>query len=101
MSLRQQAIRGVLWAALQNWGSFLIGTGVLLVMVRLLSAEAFGLAALASALTFAVELVLRQGFSQALVQREKLDPAHLDTAFWVSAGVGAALTAVGIAAASR
>ena len=53
MSLREQAVKGVAWSAVQNWGSNLISIGVFLVLARLLQPEAFGLVALASSVSVA------------------------------------------------
>lgn len=93
MTLREKAIKGVFWSAVQNWGSLLVGTAALLVMLRILSAEAFGVFALASAMTVSIELLLRLGFNQPLIQLRELEPPHLNTAFWCSVLCGALLTA--------
>ena len=99
MSLRQKTIKGVFWSAVQNWGSNLILTAVLLVLAHLLPAEAFGLVALASAVVLLMEILLKQGFGQALVQKAELKPEHLDTAFWTGMSIAVVLTLAGVAAA--
>jgi len=35
-----------------------------------------------------------QGFSQAIIQRQDLEPEHLDTAFWTNIGIGILLTLI-------
>ncbi len=99
MSLREKAVKGVLWSAIQNWGSNLLSLVVLLVLARLLDAEAFGLVAMGFVFTGFMAVFLRQGFGQAIIQRDNLEAEHLDTAFWISVAAGVVLTAVGIAAA--
>jgi PST family polysaccharide transporter len=84
MSLRQQAVRGVFWSSVQNWGSSLLTTAVTLVLARRLGPAAFGQIALASAVTAFLGIFVSQGFGQAIVQRAKLGPGHLDTAFWMN-----------------
>ena len=84
MNLRQRAAQGVFWSAIRNWGSSLLTMAVLIVLARLLKPEAFGLLALASACTALMQVFLRAGFTQALVQRAELEPDHLDTAFWIN-----------------
>ena len=93
MSLRERAIKGVFWSAVQNWGSNLLATVVFLILANLLDVEAFGLVALASVFTAFLAVFRRQGFSQAIVQRADLTPGHLDTAFWLSAVSGLLLAA--------
>ncbi|UCG17703.1 MAG: lipopolysaccharide biosynthesis protein [Phycisphaerales bacterium] len=99
MSLRQRAVQGVVWSAIQNWGSNLLSMAVFLVLARLLMPEAFGLVALASAFTGFLAVFLTQGFGGAIVQRSELEPEHLDTAFWINVLSGVALTAICIACA--
>ena len=96
MSLRQKSIQGVFWSAVQNWGAGLVAGIVLLVLAHLLPAESFGLVALAAAFISLLEILLRQGFGIALVQRENLEPLHLTTVFWTGLGVAVVLTTVGV-----
>ncbi len=98
MSLRQKAVKGVLWSLIQRWGTEAISLLVLVALSRMLAPEAFGLVALASVFTAFVQIFLDQGFSAAIVQRADLEPEHRDTAFWISVLSSILLTAVGIAA---
>lgn len=98
MSLRQQAVQGVLWSVVQKWGREAISFVILVALSRLLSPQAFGLVALAFVFTDVVNIFLDQGFSAAIVQREDLEDGHLDTAFWISVLSGILLTAGAIAA---
>ena len=91
MTLRDQTIRGVFWSAIQNWGSALLGTAVFIVLSRMLGADAIGLLALANIVVVFIDIFLRQGFGQALVQRSELEPGHLDTAFWINVVTGVVL----------
>jgi len=88
MSMRQKVLRGAMWSAAEKWGAQMASTAVFLLLARLLDAEAFGLIALAHVFLAFVYTLLDQGFAQAIVQRENLDPEHLDTAFWTSVGMG-------------
>jgi PST family polysaccharide transporter len=80
--LRVAALRGTVWSALQQIGDNGLRLPVYLVLARLLSPEAFGLVALASAYVDFLQVFRIQGISVALVQRERLEPEHLDSAFW-------------------
>lgn len=93
MSLRQQAVNGVVWSVIQRWGSEAISFLVLVVLSRLLDPKAFGLVALAIVFTAFVEIFLDQGFAAAIVQRDDLERKHLDTAFWSTILIGSMLTA--------
>ncbi|AFY66666.1 lipopolysaccharide biosynthesis protein [Geitlerinema sp. PCC 7407] len=99
MSLKQKALRGVLWTAIQNWGGQAISFIVFLVLARLLNPEDFGLVALASVFFAFMQVFLDQGFSQAIVQRRELEPDHLDTAFWTNVLIGGLLTITSAASA--
>ena len=89
MSLRQRAIRGAMWSAIEKWGAQLVSTAIFLLLARLLGAEAFGLVALANVFMYFMQIFLDQGFAQAIIQKDELEPEHLDTAFWTSVLMGA------------
>jgi PST family polysaccharide transporter len=95
MSLRQKAIKGIIWSVIQSWGRQAISFIVFAALARLLDPEAFGLVALASVFLAFVQVFLDQGFVNAIIQREELHPEHLDTAFWTNLGIGAVLTVLG------
>jgi O-antigen/teichoic acid export membrane protein len=95
MSIREKAIRGVIWSAIQNWGSQAGSLIVFFVLARLLPPEAFGLIALSNVFLTFMQVFLEQGFAQALIQRKHLEPEHLNTAFWTSVGIGVVLLLLG------
>ncbi|MBW4645957.1 MAG: lipopolysaccharide biosynthesis protein [Goleter apudmare HA4340-LM2] len=92
MDLKQKTIQGVFWSVIQNWVSQAGSLLVFLVLARLLEPKDFGLIALANIFITFMHIFLDQGLSQALIQREKLEPAHIDTAFWIQLGLGILLT---------
>ena len=94
MSLQRQAARGVFWTAISNWGYQLSALVIFAILSRLLDPVAFGLVALATVFINLMALVEEQGMADAVVQRADLEPEHLDTAFWVSVGLGVALAIV-------
>lgn len=93
-NLRQAALRGTFWSAVQQVGDKGIQLPVLLVLARLLQPESFGLVALAVAYIELVQLFLNQGLTMAIVQRDKLLREHLDSAFWGNIAFGALLGGV-------
>jgi PST family polysaccharide transporter len=96
MNLRQQAAKGIVWSAIQKIGNQGVSFVVFFCLARLLAPEAFGLIALASVFLAFVQIFLNQGFAEAIVQREELEPEHLDTAFWVSLIISILLTIISI-----
>jgi PST family polysaccharide transporter len=97
MSLREKAAKGIVWSIIQKWGREAITFLTFVILSRLLAPEAFGLVALATVFTVFVQVFLDQGFGAAIVQRSKLEPEHLDTAFWITVLMGVLLTLGGIA----
>lgn len=89
--LRGRTLRAVSWSAVQSVASLLTTTLALIVLSRLLDPAAFGLIALAAVFLAFVQIFVEQGLTDALVQRDRLDPEHLDAAFWSSLGAGVLL----------
>ncbi len=94
MSIKQKAIQGVVWSVIQNWGSQAGSLIVFLILARLLTPEAFGLIGLANVFLAFMNIFLEQGFSQALIQHEEIQPEELDTAFWAHVLTGLLLTII-------
>lgn len=92
MSIKEKAIKGVVWSAIQNWGSQAGSLIVFIILARLLTPEAFGIVALANVFLAFMNIFLDQGFAQALIQCQDLEPEHLDTAFWTHLSSGIVLT---------
>jgi O-antigen/teichoic acid export membrane protein len=84
MSLKQKAIQGVIWSAIQNWGSQLGSLVVFFVLARLLPPDTFGILAIANLLIAFLQVFIQRGVTESLIQRSSLDPAHLNTAFWMN-----------------
>jgi PST family polysaccharide transporter len=98
MSLKQEAVKGVVWSAAQKWGVRLISFLVMLILARLILPESFGLVAYATVFISFAQIFVDQGFSDAIVQFPTLEREHLDTAFWISILTGTILTLASIAA---
>lgn len=97
--LRAAALHGTVWSAIQQIGDRGIRVPVYLILARFLPPEAFGVIALASAYVDFLQLFRNQGTTAALVQRERLRPEHLDSAFWGSVLLGLIMGAVAFATA--
>lgn len=92
-------MKGIAWAAVERWGAQIIGLLSLLLLARLLKPEAFGLIAMAAVFVAFIEALIDQGMAEAIIQRQVLEPEHLDSAFWLNASMGVILCLVGVASA--
>jgi O-antigen/teichoic acid export membrane protein len=72
------------WAFVGNWGERAIGTVFTFVLAALLGPRDFGLVAMALIYVAFLQLFLEQGISTAIIQRERLDREHIDSAFWLN-----------------
>lgn len=95
-TLKRKAVKGVTWSAASLWGKQAISLLVFLILSRLLGPEAFGLVAAATVFTALVQILLDQGFQEAIVQRAELEPEHLDSAFWSGIALGVLLMLGGV-----
>jgi PST family polysaccharide transporter len=80
-----------------TWGQRGIATGFTFVLAAILGPHDFGLVALGLAFVTLIQVVLEQGISTALIQREKLDDEHVHSAFWMNLVWCVALAGVSIA----
>jgi PST family polysaccharide transporter len=72
------------WAMVMTGGTRGIATLVTFVLAALLGPHDFGIVAVALIYIAFVRMLLEQGFLTAIIQREQLDDAHLDSAFWLN-----------------
>src|SRR6188768_3594023 len=83
------AIRGTLWSLVSSFVPSALGFLVFLASSRVLSPAEFGIVAFAVSIASVGVAIAPAGFREALIQRESITSAHLDTVFWLC--VGAAL----------
>ena len=94
MNLKQKAFTGLVWSIIQSSGSQAFSLIIFLLLARLLTPETFGLIALANVFLAFMQIFLEQGFAKALIQRQDIEPEHLDSAFWSQVGCGVLLTII-------
>src|SRR4051794_5204541 len=87
-SLTHRAMSGMAWVAWGNGAMAVLKIGVLVVLTRLLSPADFGVVAAALVVVDFSFNFSQLGLGPALVQRAKLEPRHLSTAFFASTGLG-------------
>jgi PST family polysaccharide transporter len=74
------------WAFVMGSGQRIVGLGSTFALAAILGPRAFGLVSMAMVFILLVQVFLEQGISTALIQREKLEREHLDSAFWMTIG---------------
>lgn len=92
--LRADAVRGVLWTALQKWYSRFAQLITLVVLARVLDATSFGLVALASVFVLIIGALAELGLTTYLVQVETIGKKTASTALWSNLAVAALLCLV-------
>lgn len=95
--VKQSAQHGILWSVVENATVRSVTFLTFLMMARLLDSKAFGLVAMATVYVGFLELVVRVGITDALVQTRELADEHKDSVFWATAMLGAACMALSIA----
>lgn len=93
--LRQVALTGTFWSAVQQGARRAIRFLIILILARFVSPESFGLVALATAFVELLRLFEEQGLTAAIVQRDELEPEHLHSAFWANVVSGVLLSGFG------
>jgi O-antigen/teichoic acid export membrane protein len=97
--LKARSARGLLWTITEKWGVQLCSLLTLTILANLLQVGDFGLIAMAGVFLALLNLVSDQGIGVAIVQRQELDEAHLDSAFWANLALGVLLAGTAIATA--
>lgn len=79
------------WAFALSSGEQVIALIVMSLLAALLGPRAFGIVAMANVFVLFMKMLMQQGLLPALVQREHLEPEHLDTSFVAVAVAGLTL----------
>ncbi len=89
--LRTKAVRGGFIRIWTQAASFVLRTGSLMVLARLLEPKDFGLVAMVTAVTGIFDLFKTAGLSIVTIQRSEISDEQVSTLFWVNVGVGGLL----------
>lgn len=90
--------RSVSWSVVAVGGQQGLTALLSFVLALLVGPEAFGTIAIAMVYVVFVQLLVRQGMIQTLVQRRDLDDTHVDSAFWMVVAGSLVLSGLSIAA---
>jgi O-antigen/teichoic acid export membrane protein len=94
---RRRITASVIWRGIEAGGNELIAFGVFTVMARLLAPEHFGAVALAGSILTLMQVVLYNGFTEALIQHPNPSDAHHQTVSLANLVFAAALGCLGVA----
>ncbi len=82
MSLRKQAISGLVWTFAQQFGNQLVGFVVSMILARILLPEDFGLIGMIAIFIAVGKSLLDAGLTQSLIRSQDLDQEDLSTVFF-------------------
>jgi O-antigen/teichoic acid export membrane protein len=83
-ALKDRAAKGALWASVESWSAQFVQLLIVLVLARLVGPEAYGLMAIALVVVQLSQLLIANaGWSEALIQHQRLEPALCGTVFWM------------------
>lgn len=88
------AIRGTFWSLVSSLVPAALGFLAFLASSRVLSPAEFGVVAFAVSIASVGVAIAPAGFREALIQRQRVTSAHLDTVFWLCVGASLVIYAV-------
>lgn len=94
--LKRKSIQGGAVAVCAQGAKFVIQTGTVMLMARLLTAEDFGLQGMVIVLTGFLGLFREAGLGTATIQRLEVTQEQTSTLFWINAAVGVALAMLSV-----
>lgn len=97
VDVKTHVVEGVAWKIASQIVSVLSRLVVGVILARLLSRDAFGVAAMALVIAAFVSIFADLNLGSALIQRKELTEADRSTTFWTTLGMGVVLSVAGIA----
>lgn len=85
---------GVIWRSIEVSGTEMLAFASFVLLARLLAPDDFGVVSQASLFILTVQLIVQQGFPEALIQMENVDDEHFETSFWANIALGTAAASV-------
>jgi len=87
-NLRQKAVRGVWWSAIERGGVALVQFVIGVLLARILLPEQFGLIGMLSVFIALSQILLNSGFGSAIIQRQDLSDVDTSSVFYLNVGLG-------------
>ncbi len=92
--MRQSAAKATFWAAIETGGAQVSSFVFFVVFAHILTPNEFGVYALAMAIVGTVNILLFQGFGDALIQADQPDESYVSTVFWTNMLLAVGMIAV-------
>src|SRR6266566_3104035 len=92
--LARLALRGGVVSVAMQYGNGVLQIVGAIVLARLLAPEDFGLVAIVTVLTSFAPLLIDFGLGDATAQRSKITRGQVSSLFWLSSGIGLAITVI-------
>ena len=92
--MRHSAAKATFWAAMETGGAQVSSFIFFVVFAHILTPDEFGVYALAMAIVGTVNILLFQGFGDALIQADQPDETYVSTVFWTNMLLAVAMIAV-------
>lgn len=93
---QQSFLKAITWAYSLNWGERIFSALFMLFLASLLGPRDFGVVSLALLYIAFLQLFLDQGFATAIIQRQNLEPEHLDSVFLLNLLLSVGLVAISL-----
>jgi O-antigen/teichoic acid export membrane protein len=97
--LKKRAVKGAGFTVISQASTFLMHITSTVVLARLLTPDDFGLVAMAVTFSLLLQNFGLNGFTEAVMQKEKLDQQLVSTLFWINIACSLGLTVLFMAAA--
>ncbi len=94
MVTKRQTALGLFWSTIERVATQGISFLVVFLLARLLGPHNYGLVTLAATIALFGQMLLGETFSQALIQEENLEAAHVSSLFWLLSVFGLLAAAV-------
>lgn len=82
--MKEQTVRGAFWTLIDAAGGQVFSLLAFLVLARLLAPQDYGVIALSLSILAIPSVLLNEGLGDSLIQRDDLQDAHINVAFWVN-----------------
>src|SRR5437667_1149602 len=92
--LGRSALRGGMVSLVIQYGNAALQIVAAVILARLLAPEDFGLVAIVTVLTSFAPLLIDFGLLDATAQKSKITRSQVSSLFWLSAGIGLAISMV-------
>ncbi len=85
---RRQIAQGAAWRVIEVMGAEIFAFSAFIISARLLLPNEVGIVAQATLLIMTAQMLLQQGFGEALVQSDEVEEKHFSSAFWANLALG-------------